>query len=59
MKVLQLGKTVFDVESDAQANMSFKSTGAAEVGWRSNHSVTYPLTDLVGGASLHSANDLT
>lgn len=41
MKVLRLGKTVFDVASDAQSNMSFKSTGVAEVGWRSNYSVTH------------------
>lgn len=51
MKVLQLGKTVFDVESNAQTNMSFKRMGVAEVGWRSNHSVMYPLADIVGRAS--------
>lgn len=52
MKVLQLGKTVFDVESDVQSNVSFRSTGAAEVGWRSNHCATSPLTDLAGEAPL-------
>lgn len=59
MKVLQLGKTVFDVESDVQSNVSFRSRGAAEVGWRSNHCATSPLTDLAGEAPLHGTDALT
>lgn len=59
MKVLQLGKTVFDVESDVQSNVSFRSTGAAEDGWRANRCANYPLTALAGEAPLHCTDALT